>query len=61
MMKPSHINTQKTETQNNVLANMWRGMLGLNKKKNSYKVHEYEVVLICRSTKAAGKLFIQNK
>lgn len=38
-------------------------MLGLSKKKinSNTKVHEYDVVLISRSTKATGKLFIQNK
>lgn len=35
-------------------------MLGL-KKKSLNKLNEYDVVLICRSTKATGKLFIQNK
>ena len=35
-------------------------MLGLRKIITS-KTHEYEVVLICRSTKATGKMFIQNK
>lgn len=60
MMKPSHIKLQKSQTHDNIFTNMWRGMLGL-KRKNSNKVHEHDVVLICRSTKALGKLFIQNK
>lgn len=40
---------------------MWKGMLGLSKKKSMRKTNEYDVVYISRSTKATGKLFIQNK